>query len=264
VNKRKKKTNERSPKIGREAWRWLKINFQNQLKYWFRVAFFKLSGLPWITNPTLMKKPISFTLPFISFFLSLQAQKNQWMLGPFLRPEDSQANYKLRSLPQLRWSMTGKKMVAGNPWPHYPQQIAKDGKVICPLIGRRKNWRKGIGGILQELWRDQRTVFLRARANRFLSERWFSKGIWNGPGGTEGPRIVEPKEGLYVRLTPMESRGAQTCLLATSQRFSETGKKTWPIFKDWKDGNTIIPESKSGQSSPNLKEESWPRKIDGK
>jgi predicted GH43/DUF377 family glycosyl hydrolase len=83
-------------------------------------------------------------------------------------------------------------------------------------------------------------------------------------GGTEDPRIVETKEGLYVLTYTQWNREVPRLAVATSKDL-RNWEKHGPIFKDWKDGKYHNTESKSGAIVTELKEgKLTAAKIDGK
>jgi len=82
---------------------------------------------------------------------------------------------------------------------------------------------------------------------------------------TEDPRIVgnQKKDCMFLTIHPMKSRECQIAV-ATSKDLRKLRKKHGPIFKDWKDVNTIIQNQIGGNRHRTEEGKLTAAKIDGK
>lgn len=212
-----------------------------------------------------MKRLISVVLLFISFF-SAQAQEKSWMLGPFLRSATARPIIAPQSSTSFVDPMTSNTVAWESMATFNPAAIAKDGKVYVLYRAEEKLGNKEIGGHTSR-------IGLAISVDGFSFERETepifypkadSQKEFEWTGGTEDPRIVETKEGLYVLTYTQWNRDVPRLAVATSRDLRKW-EKYGPIFKDWKDGKYHNTESKSGAIVTELKEgKLTAAKIDGK
>jgi len=212
-----------------------------------------------------MKRLIGFILILFLFFPT-QAQEKPWMLGPFLRPESAKPIITPQITTNFEDPMSGRKVAWESMATFNPAAIVKDGKVHVLYRAEEKLGEKEIGGHTSRIGmaisadgisftREPEPIFFPKDDNQKEFE-------WTG--GTEDPRIVETKEGLYVLTYTQWNRDVPRLAVATSSDL-RNWEKHGPIFKDWKDGKYHNAESKSGAIVTELKDGKLvAAKIDGK
>jgi beta-1,2-mannosidase len=212
-----------------------------------------------------MKKSISLILLLFSF-LSLHAQEKSWMLGPFLRPETASPIITPQSSTSFVDPMTGRTVAWESMATFNPAAIAKDGKVHVLYRAEEKLGEKEIGGHTSRIGLaiSADGFSFKREAEPIFYPKDDSQKEFEWTGGTEDPRIVETKEGLYVLTYTQWNRDVPRLAVATSKDL-RNWEKHGPIFKDWKDGKYHNTESKSGAIVTELKEgKLTAAKIDGK
>jgi predicted GH43/DUF377 family glycosyl hydrolase len=212
-----------------------------------------------------MKKPISFILLLFSF-VSLQAQEKSWMLGPFIRTEAAKPIIAPQVGTFFDDPMTGRRVAWESMATFNPAAILRDGKVNVLYRAEEKLGEKEIGGHTSRIGLAISTdgFSFEREAEPIFYPKDDSQKEFEWTGGTEDPRIVETKEGLYVLTYTQWNREVPRLAVATS-RDLRNWEKHGPIFKDWKDGKYHNTESKSGAIVTELKEgKLTAAKIDGK
>ncbi len=193
-----------------------------------------------------MKKLIFLWL-FWSIFFSALSQEKPWMLGPFQRPNSASPIISPISSTTFQDPMSGRLVAWESMATFNPAAIVKDNQVYVLYRAEEKLGEKEIGGHTSRIGlaisndgfsfsRESEPIFFPADDNQKEFE-------WTG--GTEDPRIVETKEGLFVLTYTQWNREVPRLAVATS-RDLRTWEKHGPIFQNWKDGKYHDTESKSG------------------
>ena len=212
-----------------------------------------------------MKNLISLLLLLFSFS-HLQAQNKSWMLGPFLRPEAARPIISPLATTTFVDPMTGKTVAWESMATFNPAAIARHGEVYVLYRAEEKLGEKEIGGHTSRI--GLATSADGFKFNREPQPIFYPKDDtqkeFEWTGGTEDPRIVETKDGLFVLTYTQWNRDVPRLAVATSKDL-RTWEKHGPIFRDWKNGKYHNTESKSGAIVTELKDgKLTAAKIDGK
>jgi predicted GH43/DUF377 family glycosyl hydrolase len=187
--------------------------------------------------------------------LTAQEKEEEWMMGPFERPENAKPIIQKKAYTEFKDPMSGKKVNWESMATFNPAAIVKDGKIHVLYRAEEKLGEKEIGGHTSRIGlatsedgisyeRKKEPIFYPAKDNQKEYE-------WTG--GTEDPRIVEAEDGGYVLTYTQWNRDIPRLAVATS-----TDLKNWekhgPVFEEWKDGKYHNMETKSGAIVTELKD----------
>lgn len=204
-----------------------------------------------------MKKII--LLPFIFlFFIGCKTDhyntQKDWTMGPFVRPFDKpiikkDMNSKFLD-PMTDTIVHWESMATFN-----PAAVVKDNKINVLYRAEEDRHTDTIGGHTSRIGlavssdgvnyeKDDQPVFFPDKDDQKEFE-------WTG--GTEDPRIVESKDGLYILTYTQWNREYPRLAIATSKDLKKW-KKHGPVFKDFKNGKYHNMETKSGAIVTELKD----------
>jgi beta-1,2-mannosidase len=203
-----------------------------------------------------LHKILSCILCFLCIFSNSFAQEhiqkstlleNEWMIGPFVRPEAAQPIISPKagtiwSDPMSKKNVYWESMATFN-----PAAIVKDGKIQILYRAEEKLGEKEIGGHTSRLGLAISTDGKNYTTQPFpvFYPDHDNQKEFEWTGGTEDPRIVETEEGLYVLTYTQWNREFPRLAVATSKDL-KNWEKHGPIFKDYRSGKYHNQETKSG------------------
>ena len=183
--------------------------------------------------------PITFTVA--------QEREKAWMMGPFKRPVDAQPIVQKDSLSTFMDPITGENVHWESMATFNPAAIVKDDTIRLLYRAEEKLGEKEIGGHRSRIGMATSTDGLAFTKNKspvfYSNEDSQKRNEW--PGGTEDPRIVETEEGLYVLTYTQWNRQVPRLAVATSTDLIHW-EKHGPVFKNFKEGQYLDRETKSG------------------
>ena len=177
-----------------------------------------------------------------------------WMLGPFERPENTEAIIRPDSVASFTDPMGGGEVAWQSKATFNPAAVVKDGQIHVLYRAEQDRYTDSIGGHTSRIGlavsEDGANYRIEDEPIFYPDDDGQKQYEWEG--GTEDPRIVETEDGTYV-LTYTQWNGEFPRLaLATSPDLREWTKHG-PIFEIYKDGKYHNRETKSGAIVTELK-----------
>ena len=184
-----------------------------------------------------------------------QSNETSWTLGPFRRLPNAQPIIQKDSLSTFQDPVSGKTVAWESMATFNPAAVVKDDTIRVLYRAEEKLGEKEIGGHRSRIGL---AVSADGRTYQRRDEPVFYPDLddqqqYEGPGGTEDPRLVETEDGTYVLTYTQWNREVPRLAVATS-----TDLKNWtkhgPIFEDYQDGKYHHRETKSGAIVTQLKD----------
>lgn len=187
---------------------------------------------------------MAILIHFIGF--SQESVEKKWMLGPFERPT-TQPIIQKDTVNEFLDPMTNTLVKWESMATFNPAAIVKDKKIHILYRAEEKLGNREIGGHTSRIGmavsedglhfkREKKPIFFPDDDNQRKYE-------WTG--GTEDPRIIETKNGMYVLTYTQWNREYPRLAIATSKDL-KNWKKHGPVFKEYENGKYHNTETKSG------------------
>ncbi|MDX1544537.1 MAG: glycoside hydrolase family 130 protein [Christiangramia sp.] len=194
------------------------------------------------------------------------SQEKSWMLGPFERFTNNQPIIQKDTISEFKDPMSGEPVKWESMATFNPAAIVRNDTIYVLYRAEEKLGKKEIGGHTSRLGLAYSTDGIHYQKMKepvfYPDEDGQKEFEW--PGGTEDPRIVETKDGLYVLTYTQWNRDVPRLAIATS-RDLKNWKKYGPAFLNHKNGKYMDRETKSGAIVTRLENgRLTAAKIDGK
>lgn len=169
------------------------------------------------------------------------------MLGPFERGPEARPILQMDSLSVFLDPITGEMAHWESMATFNPAAVLHNDSIYVLYRAEEKLGEREIGGHRSRIGLAKSAdgrVFTKESAPVFHPDRDAQK-VYEWPGGTEDPRIVETEQGLYVMTYTQWDRKVPRLAVATSKDLIHW-KKHGPVFQKYRDGYYHGAETKSG------------------